>query len=274
MDIENVLEFLRSEEKRISGEVIEIPVDQVVWKKKVELTEHIVTEFTIYLDALQDLKNQKFSDNITKLRSELQKVLDERSISSFSHYSPDNLAQTSSGEQIIDSFDSKWSNEIAIHIDLLKIILADNYSPPHDNATGLQYHLMAFIIYQKLCGYFFKIYFPGVNERINYAGMALIQIISLKIVEIHKKGKNKEHVQLATDQHIRKGNENKEKIKKILKEYPDHDFLKKKKKDKADRKKINEFYKTARDTTELTTDMGIKIILKKIFKEEIEKNNV
>jgi len=245
MNFEDIREFLRSEEMRISGEVIEIPVELDYWNNKTVLAEYATLEIGAYCVAneLSPLKGLTFSQKVKGLKLLYPKSRDEKPFAELG------VGACDSGET--------WPR-VKFHIETLKIMLDDEYSPPFGEEMEIRYQLRAFWAYQYYTGNIIKFYFPGVNERINYAAMALLVASRMMIEDIAGRGKGLDQVQDAIGEKMSKAEKRTEIIKGLLEKYPDY---------KSDKDQRNNFYAEARRVTGLTTDRGVDNHVNKILGE-------
>jgi len=242
VNIWDIHDFLKSEEQRISGKVIEIPVDQDLWKKKLDLVAAAGNEFMDYnvafLNLLQN-RNVKFSEHITQQKSEYRDM---------------NLIDMMQSDEFLRGF----TYAVNSHIEILKLMQDVGYSPPYRNPAGIRDHLLAFLLYLFYTRDIFKFYFPGINGRVTYAGMVLIQTSSKTMADISGKARGWDQVQNAMGKKMFKVDERTETIKELLDTYPDR---------KSNKDQRNAFYAEARKITGLTTDRGVDNHVKKILEE-------
>jgi len=197
-----VMAFLEQEEKRLTGKAIKIPINVNLWKEKTEFTQNRIGEFYL-TEALAFSKYEN---------AEWQTLMVRRFLSKWKH-----SIENATGPLPNVLYEPKYDDQLQIEI--LKQFITNNYEFP-EHYAHFRDHLLVYWAYQTYTYLTFRFVYPTVNDFISFTGIKLITSIYEINAQCQSKKRDRKRAKPGSDKMKSLADERKEKLKPLLKKYP------------------------------------------------------
>ncbi|OPY81703.1 MAG: hypothetical protein A4E70_01069 [Syntrophus sp. PtaU1.Bin005] len=172
LNFQNQIVFLKSEEKRLVGKAVKVPVNGELWTRKYLFVLNTYIRFLAYLNTITfDRENEKFLKRFSNYERQMVE-----------NFFPSQMVDYTT---ILNTLPTLYLcnpiNDMKFHNGIIKLFLDSQYLPPQ-NPFEMRAHFDSYLYYQDYTLSEIKFFFPTVNDFINYAGIKLI-LESLKQIE-------------------------------------------------------------------------------------------